>query len=776
MSGPGAGPGVRTPPSLRLARAVVSGRWVVIATWVLITVGCLAFLPSHSGSAGGLRGLLSGDTPAVEAELRSVELFGFPLIARTVVVQRDEGGMSPYAQARTVVRAVAVGRGQAGDVAPVLGALPLTNTLGLFPGARESDTTSLTYLLFPPDTTFGARTRAARDYADRFFDEERDHVVGVTGSAPARTSQGAIIRDALPMVETITVIAIVLIVGIAFRSLLAPLLAMVTAGVSFVVTLRLSAYLSERFELASPDELEPVVVALLLGVVTDYVIFFCSSMRESATHVSRGVAAERHRVATAATVAAIARSGPIVAVAGLAVAAGTATLLAAESPFFRALGPALSFTVLVGLVVALTLVPAVLAVLGDRIFWPSTRPDPAGPPPEGWRRLARVTSSTWPRGVIDRVTARRATAAAVLVTTVTGLALAAGLALRLDLGVSFVGALPPEEPVRATAAKAQEGFADGILSPTVVLLEGEGVAQGRPALRRLGTAIAEVPGVAGVLGPGSQPRPLERRILVTPDGNAARFMVVLDSDPLGATAVATINRVRDRLPDLVAGAGLAGAEVSLAGDSATAAFVVAQTEDDLLRIAVTALVANLVMLLVFLRALVASVCLLGTTLLSLGATLGLTGAVFDIVAPDQGLTFYVPFAAAVLLLAFGSDYNIFTVGHVWNAAQGRTMKAALDTTLPPAVSAVFTAGLALGGSFALLSLVPLTPFRQLAFAVGLGIAIEILVVRLLVLPALLTLLGPWAAWPSARFGTRRRPHGPAARRAAADGLAGGREG
>ena len=80
--------------------------------------------------------------------------------------------------------------------------------------------------------------------------------------------------------------------------------------------------------------------------------------------------------------------------------------------------------------------------------------------------------------------------------------------------------------------------------------------------------------------------------------------------------------------------------------------------------------------------------------------------------------------------------------------------------VPSSVSAVFTAGLALGASFGLLALVPLGPFHQLAFAVSLGIALEILVVRLLVLPAMLTLLGPRAAWPSHRVASRRRAHGP----------------
>lgn len=756
-----------------LARALVTGRWVVVVGWVAAVAACLSFLPAQASGDDGLSGLLSGDTPAVQAELRSVELFGFPLIARTVVVQRDADGLSPYAQARTVVRALAVDRGQAGDVDPILGAIPVTNTLGLFPGSRETGTTSLTYLLYGPDASLGQRTRSAQQYADRFF-SERDQVVGVTGSAPARAQQGAIIRDSLPGVEAATLLAIVLIVAVAFRSAVAPLIALLAAGVSFVVTLRLTAYFSDLLGLASPDELEPVVIALLLGVVTDYVIFFCSSLRDQRPALLRGqgTRAEVRRASVAATTASIARSGPIVAVAGLAVAAGTATLLAAESPFFRALGPALAFTVTVGLVVAVTLVPALMAILGDRVFWPSHRPGdprPGGPRSRSggalarWRAVTTVRSPQWPRVVIERTTASTRAGLSVLVPTLAGLALAAVLVLRLDLGASFIGVLPPGSEIRATAAEAQEGFADGILSPTEVVVEGDGVAEERGALRRLGTDLAGLPGVAGVLGPGSQPAPVERLLLLADDGDAARFLMILDSDPLGADAVATTNLVQSALPGLVREAGLAGSTVALAGDSATAAYLVAQVEADLLRIALTALVANLLMLLLFLRALVASVALLATSLLSLGATLGITSLLFDLTAPGQGLTFYVPFAAAVLLLAFASDYNIFTVGHVWEDAEGRTLRDAVRHALPSSVSAVVTAGLALGTSFALLSLVPIASFAQLAFAVGLGITLEIMVVRLLVVPALLTVMGPRAAWPSTRFGARRRPHGPRSR-------------
>ena len=723
----------------RYARVVVALRWWVIGFWAVATLLTAFVLPDLGEHSDGnaLRGLLNAQTPAVSTELRSVEAFGFPLIGRTVVVQRNPDGISVYDQARTVTNATAVNRGIY-QVGPLLGALPVTNGLSLFPAARERDTTSLTYLFFDPSVPAWRQSRAAHRYAERYF-APRDDVVGVTGSIPARASQGRIIVDYLPLVELTTLGAIMLIVGVAFRSVLAPVIALAGTGVAYVMTLHLAGLLASVTGLSTPAELEPVVVALLLGIVTDYVVFFFSALRNE---LARG--STRHEAALAAT----ARFGPIVIVAGLAVAAGTAVLFAARSSFFRALGPALAFTVLVGLVVAVTLVPAVMAVLGRAVYWPTrdvaAQADDAVSAAGRAKVAVRFSPST--HFAHDR---RRAALVAAGCGGV--LILAALPLLRLELGVSFVGALPPDTEVRRAAGAAQAGFADGILSPTVVLVEGQGITGQRQALRRLGTLLVEQPGVAGVVGPGDQPLRREVGIVLARDGNAARFLVVLRDPPLDASAIHVVDHLSSTLPSLVAASGIDADRVGIAGDSATASYIVHQTELDLLRIAIAALLANFLVLIIFLRTVVAAGYLLVASLLSVAASLGLTTLVFDLVSPGQGLTFYVPFSAAVLLLAFGSDYNIFGAGHVWDEARGRSLPQAIVRAMPGTTRALVTAGLALAVSFGMLALVPLLPFRQLAFAMSVGILLDIFVVRLLLMPALLTVVGPASAWPSKRL-------------------------
>lgn len=728
----------------RYARFVVGLRWWVIGTWAAGSVLALVLFPSLSeaGGGAGLKGLLSVRTPAVQTEIRSLEIFGFPLVGRTVVVQRDPGGLTIYDRARTVNNAAAVDAAEYKEferLGPLRGALPLTNALRLFPASNEQGTTAVTYLFYGPGVSFNDRLRSARVYADTFF-RPRDNVVGVTGSVPARAKQGRIIRDNLALVEAATLGAIIVIVGLSFRSVVAPVVALCTTAVAYTLTLRVSGILTQVFDFTSPSELEPVVVALLLGVVTDYVVFFCSALR----HEIGAAGVGRHEAARRAT----ARVGPIVAVAGLAVVAGTGVLLVAESTFFRALGPSLMFTVLVGLCVSMTLVPALMAVSGRAIFWPDRPARPA----RGAKKPIRGWISK--HSPIAAIANSRSVAAVTTAGCVAALTVAAVPIANLELGVSFVESLPSSAGIRKAAVAAQTGFAPGILSPTVVLVEGRDVARQRDELATLGDLIEDQPGVSGVIGPADLPDRIQSDILLAPHKGAARFMVVLGDDPLGATAIDTVRHLSAQLPGLLARSDLDHASAGVAGDTATAAYIVEQTESDILRIGVAALLANLLMLLLFLRALVAALYLLAASVLSLTASLGLTTWIFDQINPGQGLTFYVPFAAAVLLLAFGSDYNIFGVGQVWAEARRRTISDAIKAAMPQSTSAITTAGVALAASFGLLAIIPLAPFRQLAFVMSAGILLDVLVVRMLLLPALLTLVGPAGAWPSKRLRTK----------------------
>lgn len=704
---------------------VVRLRWFVVLGWAVGAIAAALWLPATTPNAD-LGGFAPPNSRAIATETASAKAFGFPVLSRTLLVQRDERGLSQAAQQRVVQRAVGVAKKTIGDVGPIVAVVPIANSQGAFPSSSEQGTTALSFVFTKPGTTFGDEVAAARRFGQQHVNQPDDHLVGVTGTVPAQLAQSKILYDHLLLLEGATLVAVIGIVALKFRSVVAPLVALVTAAASYFLAVRVTNYAGGFVEGGAPEELKPLVLALVLGIVTDYAIFYLSSMRTGLEDGLDKLTAAR---------ASASQTGRIVLVAGIAVAAGSAAMLVAKSGFFRAFGPVLSLSVLSAVVVSLTLLPALMAIFGRALFWPTspTRPKRSIGPPVA-RAAARVLTV--------RVVALVLGGACVL-----GLAALSADAGRLHLGVSFVASLPSDSEPHAAAQAASSGFAPGIVGPTELLLQGNGVGSDREKLTRLGQELGHQPGVAGVLSPNALPDEVVRGALVTKSGDAARLLVILDHDPLGPTAIRDLNHLSATMPGLLQRAGLEGARYGLAGDTAVASELVAATNADLRRIAVAVLLVNLVLLMVFLRAIVAPVLLLACSVLALAASLGCLTLVFQDRLGHEGVAFYVPFAASVLLLSLGSDYNIYGVGHVWTRANHTTLRKAIAERIPETSGAITAAGITLAASFGMLALIPLRQFRELAFVMGLGVLIDALVVRTILVPALLTLLGDFSAWP-----------------------------
>lgn len=708
-------------------------RWVIVACWSLL-LALVLWGPAVPTGGNDLASIIPQDSAAIQAEIRSVELFGFPLTSRTAVVQRDPDGLSVFVQAESVLEALAVNQGTPRP--PLLGAIPVTNALSLGDQMAEQNTTVLTNLFMDPGSSFVSQQRAAERYVAENLTRTQDHVVGITGSVPARAEQARIVDDTLHRLELLTVLAIVVLVAVAFRSLVAPVIALLAAGIAYLVTVDASALLGGLLGIAAPAELEPLLVALLLGIVTDYTIFYVTALRAQLARCEDQVEAVELSIATYT---------PIVTVAGITVAAGTGALLAARSEFFRGLGPAMTLAIVVGLVVSVTLVPALIAILGPRVLWPGRLlPTWAA----RWVRIApRTPADVRSRALMTRLTRPR-TAAWVAAASI-GVLLLAALPLRtIELGVGFTSSLPSGNPVKQATEAAAAGFAPGISSPTTILIEGPDLLDNLAGLSDFQDDLAAEPGVAGIVGPSQNFTQLPYGVVLADDGNAARMLVVFTHDPLGAAAIGDLAHIREQVPTLAAEHGLADADVTFAGDTALAEGLVSSTTSDLYRIAIVAIIVNLLLLVVFLRSLLAPVILLCCSVLALASALGLTNLFFADPDSGGGLTFYVPFAAAVLLVSLGSDYNIFGVGRVWDEAQRMPMRQAVITAFPETSSAISTAGITLAVSFGMLATIPLSPFRQLGFAMAVGILIDAFLVRTLLVPCLLTLLGARARWPA----------------------------
>ena len=249
--------------------------------------------------------------------------------------------------------------------------MPINNSPSGSLGIGEQATTALTYLAFEQGLGGATRTDLAKQYANAALGGESGGVVGVTGAVPARQAQFEAIDDSLPLIEAASVVAVLLIVAIAFRCIGAPLVTLFTGAVAYLLMVRIVPWAGDKLGIAIPAEVEPVLIVLLLGLVTDYSVFYLSSMRRRLERGDTRLAAARGSVTETA---------PLVFAAGLIVTAGTAALLVGELDFFRAFGPGLALTTLISLLVAGTLVPALIAIFGGLLF--------------GRRLRARIASET----------------------------------------------------------------------------------------------------------------------------------------------------------------------------------------------------------------------------------------------------------------------------------------------------------------------------------------------------------------------------------------------
>ncbi|HET9163476.1 MAG TPA: MMPL family transporter [Solirubrobacterales bacterium] len=715
----------------RTARAIVWLRFLIVPAWIAATFWTMTSLPSlFDADTGELGNLLPPSAESLRVERESLEEFGLPLLSHSLVVASQPGGLSPRQIAAASRYVVAVDERPPRTAA--VRAVPLVNAPGLARG--RPDTTLAAFLYTDPGLSTVTREATIGHFAEGLARVSGAQSVELTGAIPAGTAQTKLGNDWLPWLELATIVIVVGILVLYFRAVGVPLLGLATVAIAYLCASHALGWLGLHLGISIPQEVNPVIVALLFGTLTDYVVFFVSSYRNRLT---RG---EDPREAVTGVTAELL---PVVLTAGLMIAGATLTLLLSGVRFLTAFGPGMSVAVLIGVAVALTFIPATLAIFGPAILWPR-RPQQEEPPE------ARKTA----RGRIVGVAANHPVLTAVLCIVLLG---AAASGIRdMELGNTVIVGLPQSSSPHVGYEAAARGFGPGIVGPTMVAVEGDGIASRRPQLDDLQGHLEDQPGVSAVLGPGDQRLRGRYGVVFAPSGNAARYLVVFEGDPNGAGAVSDLNRLEQRLPELLGESGLPHAETGVSGDTAIAAELDEDTRGAFMRIAPAAIVVLLLLLWWLLRSRSAPVYLVAVSALVVVAALGLTVYVFQDLLGYGQLTFFVPVAAAILLLALGSDYNVFLISRIWREAERDDLRPAIQTAGTRAGRAITVAGMILAFSFAAVALVPIRSFGELAFAMAIGLLLDTLLARTLLIPALVSLFGRGRASTamSRRVGTR----------------------
>jgi putative drug exporter of the RND superfamily len=523
--------------------------------------------------------------------------------------------------------------------------------------------------------------------------------------------------DGLLLLAAFGVVLLILLV--VYRSPILPFLVIGTAGLALTAGNAVAYLLADNGLITVNGQSQGIASILVVGAATDYGLLLVARFREEL---------RREESKYAAMGTALRRSWEPIVASGATVVLGVLCLLLSDLASNRGLGPISAVSVTLSVVAALSFLPAALVLLGRAAFWPF-RPRYGVEPPQGrgWQRVATAVGRR-PRRV--------------LALSSLALVAAAVFAPSYDAsGITFSDAIQGESNGVAGQEALARHYDAGSGSPTVVVTP-EGTWP------EVAEAAAATDGVATVVpfsggAPGAPP--------VVVDG-LVRLDVVLDVPADSTEAIEVVQGLRGTL-DAADPAALVG------GDTASNLDARETAARDLRVIVPTVLAVITVVLALLLRALVAPLVLVATVVLSVGATVGVAALLFDSVFGFPGSDPGILLIAFVFLVALGIDYNIFLMTRAREESLRHGARDGVLRALAVTGGVITSAGLVLAATFGALSVLPLLFLTQLAFLVGFGVLLDTFVVRSLVVPSAVALLGDRTWWPSrlSRRRTERQP-------------------
>ncbi|MEV6979267.1 MMPL family transporter [Kitasatospora sp. NPDC093806] len=679
-------------PTRKLAELPCGRRskWVVLALWLvlLVVAGPLAAKltdAEDNQASSWLPG--NAESTRVLTEQRAFQPVD---TAQAVVVYVRDGGITPADRAEAARDAAAFA------TAP--------HVLGRVVGPVESADGKALQTIVPVDIGTGGwqdlrpavdslRATAAADSLGM-----TTHVTGPAGIGSDQAKAFAGIDSTL-LAATVSVVIVLLL--LTYRSPVLWILPLFSAAGALVVSQAVIYLLADHAGLTVNAQSAGILIVLVLGAGTDYALLLTARYREEL---------RRHRDRHEAMAFALHRAGPAILASSATVVASMLCLLIAEMNSTSGLGPVCAIGVLVALAAMLTLLPALLVIVGRWVFWP-VRPAFGTPEPTRTGRWAHV--GAW----IGRRPRK--------VWIGTALALAAccvGLVSLNATGLSTAGTFTGKPDSVTGQQVLAEHFPAGTGAPLTVI----SAAGGAEAVRAVAQAT---PGVAGT----SVPVPHEGRAL---------FQATLTDPPDSQAAKDTVDRLRTAVHAVPAADTQVGGSTAVILDAGRAAAA------DNRAIIPLVLGVVLVILALLLRAVTAPLVLIATVVLSYAAALGISAFFFTHVFHFEGEDNAFPLFVFVFLVALGIDYNIFLMTRVREEAAQHGTRPGAVAGLAATGGVITSAGLILASTFAVLGTLPVVGFAEIGFAVALGVLLDTLVVRSVLVTAVTMDLDRRMWWPS----------------------------
>ncbi|MEC0369553.1 MMPL family transporter [Paenibacillus chibensis] len=709
-------------------------KWITLAVWIIVVGVLSALWPMVNKEVQNNAADLNEDTPSVQAEQVAAEQFSGGSSIPALLVWHRDGGMKDED-----VQHVQKLFGDWGssplpyqDSVPPFDKMPAQ---ALKAQLSKDQSTLVTPVLFKNDADSDQlkegveklKEQAAKEFgADPFAVKQNaagEISARVTGPVGISIDAVGLFKNADFKLLMATVVLVLVILLLIYRSPILALIPLVAVGFAYGAISPLLGLMASKGWITVDSQAVSIMTVLLFGAGTDYCLFLVSHFRHLLqAEESKGKALLR----------AITETSGAIAMSGFTVVLSLLALLLAKYGAYHRFAIPFSVSILVMVIASLTLVPALLAIFGRISFFPFI---PRTPEMEEERARRKGKKAHTHRRKKESFVGKWVVTKPWLIVIVTLVVLGglASFSSQVKFTYDIMSSFPKDMASREGYDTIGKQFSPGELAPVKLMVDTGGQDV-------LGAKLAELPSVNEV----SKPQAGEK------NANILAYDIELKMNPYSSEAIDLIPQLRATAEQSLKEAGIASPaeKVWISGQTATQ-YDTRETGDRDTMVIIPVVIGMItLLLLLYLRSITATVYLVLTVILSYFSALGLGWIIIHYGLGADAIQGAIPLYSFVFLVALGEDYNIFMISSIWKKRKEMPLKQAIKEGVGETSSVITSAGLILAGTFAVLASLPIQVLVQFGIITAVGVLLDTFIVRPFLVPAITTLLGRFAFWPS----------------------------
>jgi RND superfamily putative drug exporter len=713
-------------------------RWITLLVWIAL-VGLLSMVwPSVNSQENNAAQQLPDDALSLQASQIQKEQFPSNQGVPALVVWHRDGGLkdTDLTLVQQTAKQLIEAPLQAQGGVPPIHQIPLPALKSMLSKDGTTMLLPVTFLEGTPAEVLSeglgklqetAAGLAGRDiFAEGKLDDGELHA-RITGPVGILTDATALFKGADVALLIATVLLVLILLILLYRSPILAIIPLIGVGFAYGLISPILGFLAQQGWITIDAQAISIMTVLLFGAGTDYCLFLVARYRQALLEDQDKYKALK--AALSGSAGAIGMSGLTVIVALLAL------LFAKYGSNFRFAIP-FSVAILVMGAASLTLVPALLAIIGRVSFFPFIPITPEMRAAKEARTGKKIRVQK-PVGAMSEKLGQIVTEKPrwVFAISLIVLIVLAAFAPQIKFTYNLLESFPATMPSREGFTLLSDKFSPGSLAPVKVMVDTEG--KDRLVVK---SALEKLSYIESVSDPTEGK---ENKELVA-------YELILRADPYDIESIQHIPDIRSAVEQSLKDTGVSEPRVWISGETATQYDTKKVVDRDTRIVIPVVILVIAILLLVYLKSIVATIYLIATVLLSYFSALGAGWFILHYFMDTTAIQGLIPLYAFVFLVALGEDYNIFMVSSIWQERNRRPLLEAIRYGVSHTSSVITSAGLILAGTFAVLATLPIQVLVQFGVICAIGVLLDTFIVRPFLVPSITILLGEKAFWPGKR--------------------------